>query len=367
METGVVKLKIFVDAHVFDGIHQGTVTFIAGLYKEILKNKNIQLFVGSNDYNLAVKFLDSTNFIHIKYKNHSKLKRLAFDIPIALWKYKVDYAHFQYIAPVIKSCKYIVTIHDLLFLDYPDKFPLFYRVQNTILFYFTAKRADILTTVSNYSKESIHKHFHISKSKIIVTPNAVSKEIIEPKPFDQLINKKFILYVSRIEPRKNQLLLLKAWVDLKLYESDIHLVFVGSIGIKDLKFEDEIKNLNVVQLQHFHWLKNISKENLIWFYKNCKLFVYPSEAEGFGIPPIEAAFHGAKVICSNNSAMVDFDFFKELWFSPYSINELKEKITEALNSNNNSIVEIKNEIDKKYDWSIISNYFIDYLNYKSIK
>ncbi|MGC3977971.1 MAG: glycosyltransferase family 1 protein [Paludibacteraceae bacterium] len=352
------KLKLFVDAHVFDGIHQGTVTFISGLYKEIVKNKDVQLFVGSENYEKARTLLNSSNFIHIRYKSHSKFRRLAIDIPYALYKNKIDYAHFQYIVPLIKTTKYIVTIHDLLFLDFPSKFPVIYRIKNTLLFYLSAKQANILTTVSDYSKKSIAKHFKITLTDIAVTPNAVEQVEIKAIEVDELSNKDFILFVSRIEPRKNQSLLLKAWIELKLYERNICLVLVGAVGILDSTLNNQIENLTDIQKQHFYWLKDVSKENLVWLYKNCRLFIFPSKAEGFGIPPIEAAYYGAKVACSNKTAMSDFDFFKDLSFSPDNIEEMKSKIIDGLNEEID-IEKIKEDIISKYNWHKIANNFIN--------
>lgn len=353
------KIKLFVDAHVFDGIHQGTVTYISGLYKEIVKNTDIQLFVGSEDYDLAVKFIDSKNFVHIQYKSHSKFRRLAIDIPMALWKYKIDYAHFQYIAPPVKVTKYIVTIHDLLFLDFPQDFPLLYRIKNKWLFYLSSKRADILTTVSEYSKNSIYKHFKIPKSKIFITPNAVNQEVTSPYPVDSLLKKQFILYVSRIEPRKNQALLIELWKELELCNSDIDLVIVGSEGLRDDKFWMEKENLTDKEKTHFWWLTKVPHSNLTWLYQNCLLFVFPSSAEGFGIPPLEAAYLGAKVICSNTTAMADFDFFHGFQFNPENKKELKKLIVESL-KNNFPHNEIISAINDRYNWVKIA---IDFANF----
>ena len=235
-------IRLFVDAHVFDGIQQGTVTFLAGLYSELIKDSRFQLFVGSDEKTVAEKFLGSNNFIHIKYNTHSKIKRLLYTIPKALKENKIDFAHFQYISPIIKPCSYIVTIHDLLFLEYPDYFPLSYRIKNSILFYLSGKRADLVTTVSNYSKNSIHRFFKIPSDRIEIIPNAVVQKREDPEPIQKLLDKKFILYVSRIEPRKNQALLIKIWKELGLYNQNIDLVLVGSGGLKDDKLSYNYNN-----------------------------------------------------------------------------------------------------------------------------
>lgn len=361
------KINLFVDAHVFDGIPQGTVTYLSGIYSELIKDSRFQLYVGSQDLKLAKKILRSSNFIHIKYKSHSKLKRLLFSIPKALKENKIDYAHFQYISPLQKPCKYIVTIHDLLFLEFPEYFPLSYRIKNSILFYLSTKRADLVTTVSTYSKDSINRFFKIPLSRIEITPNAIEQSKEEFLSIKQLQDKKFILYVSRIEPRKNQALLIKLWKELNLYNRNIDLVLVGSEGVKDTQFQQQLNGLSEKEKAHFHWLSRMPISNLNWLYKNCELFVFPSSAEGFGIPPLEAANLGAKVLCSNTTAMKEFDFFDKYQFNPNNYNEFKEKLLFALNDTDFNHELVVSTINSKYNWIKIANDFGNFIFNDNLK
>jgi glycosyltransferase involved in cell wall biosynthesis len=350
------KIRLFVDAHVFDGLPQGTVSYIAGLYSELLKMPEFEIFVGSEDEKRAQVLLESKNFTHIKYKCSSKIKRLLFVIPSAIKKYDIEYAHFQYISPLFLKCKSIVTIHDLLFLEFPQNFPLLYRIKNRVLFYISAKRADLLFTVSNYSKASIEKFFHISGDNIFITPNAVkiNKDVVIP--VEELVNKSFILYVSRIEPRKNQSLLLDIWIELKLYLKETELVIVGGIGIEDKRYMNQVLTMPEEIRPHFYWFKDVVPEKLTWLYKNCKLFIYPSIAEGFGIPPLEAVYCGASVLCSNKTAMRDFSFLGEYLFSPDNTAEFKDKLTWALSSSFPHEPAQKVVLEK-YSWDKISRGF----------
>jgi glycosyltransferase involved in cell wall biosynthesis len=350
------KIRLFVDAHIFDGIPQGTVTFLSGLYSELIKDQRFIVFVGSEDKSVAEKFLGGSEFIHISYENGSSLKRLLYTIPRLLTSHQIDYAHFQYISPIQKKCKYIVTTHDLLFLDFPQSFPLSYRIKNSFLFFLSAKRADLVTTVSQYSRESIHKYFKIPIGKITLIPNAVTENKGKSEPVNQLVGKKFILYISRIEPRKNQALLIKIWKELKLFNQDMNLVIVGSEGLKDSNFLTELSELADEEKKHFYWFQNVDAKNRDWMYQNCSLFVFPSSAEGFGIPPLEAAINGAKVLCSNVTAMNELNFWGEFNFNPNSVSEFKDALSFALTHDFDHQFAIK-QIHSIYNWGNIGENF----------
>lgn len=356
------KLRLFVDCHVFDGYPQGTVTYLKGIYSNLISDGKYDIYIGALDESSIIDSFGTDGYTFIGYRGKNKFFRLGIEIPVLLKRHNIDIAHFQYVVPLFKSCKYVVTVHDLLFLDYPKEFPVFYRMKNSLLFYYSCLRSDLVLTVSNYSAESIKQKFRLKK-QIIVIPNGVSvdSEIIQETvrlPFKG----DFILFVSRIEPRKNQALLLKVWRKMKLYEKGIGLVLVGSLGIKDAKFENELGRLTQDENEYFSWLKRVSNGELKYLYETCRLFVYPSLGEGFGIPPIEAALHGASVICSNTTAMSEFSFFEEGLFNPLDPIELENKINTFLFSNKGSNIRPAEIIRQRYNWKSIANSFSDVIS-----
>ena len=181
-----MRQKIFVDAHVFDGEFQGTLTYIRELYLQVLANNpNVIIYFGANKIeNVKKVFGAYENVKYIEYSSTSSLKRIFVEIPKIIEELNCTHAHFQYIIPLKKNkhCKYIVTIHDILFNDFPKEFSLLYRLQRNTLFYLSAKRSDSLLTVSNYSKQKISEQYKIELDKIIVTPNAVSEDFFLFKP-----------------------------------------------------------------------------------------------------------------------------------------------------------------------------------------
>jgi glycosyltransferase involved in cell wall biosynthesis len=347
------KIKILIEGHLFDDSFQGSLSFISNLYCQLQYDNRFDLYIISNNKNNILSKSNLRNFKHIKYRYSYKLLRLMIEIPYVINKLNIDYAHFQYITPIYKNCKFIVTIHDLLFLDFKKFFSLYYRYSRLIPFYISAKRSDFVTTVSNYSILSIEKHFNLKN--VILIPNiiVINYEFLQYEIFN---DEKFILYVSRIEPRKNHTLLLKTWRELELYKEGIHLVFIGKIFENTADLNTQLDSLNELERNYLHFFVDINIPQLNWFYKNCILFVYPSLCEGFGIPPLEAALNGSKVLCSNTTSMSEYSFFPS--FDPYNDESFKILLLRSLSTDYDRDF-AKTIINERYSLNTVTKLFVE--------
>ncbi|MBD0352221.1 MAG: glycosyltransferase family 4 protein [Flavisolibacter sp.] len=375
------KIKMFVDAHCFDTEFQGTQTFVRELYTALLKKYNdLDIYFGAkNKKNLLENFpsLDADKVLPYKYTRPSFI-RLVSDIPRHITRTGIHFAHFQNIAPVLPvPCKSIVTLHDVLFLDYKNEFPSSFCKTRAILFGRSFKKATIKTTVSSYSLERISHHYNILPSNIHVVPNAAEHCKRDGFPFKKnaadYIQKKFnlhnfILCVSRMEPRKDHELLLDAYLNLNLYKQNISLVFIGKKSIKNKSFEQKLQELPEEARKMVVHLEQVSQADLSAFYSSCLFFVYPSKAEGFGIPPLEAALCGAPVICSNSTAMRDFDFFEPFLFTSGNAVELKQKMLLMLQQPHlpNEQDSITRKIVNRFSWEKSADTFYQLLKRHSL-
>ncbi|MCF6297792.1 MAG: glycosyltransferase family 4 protein [Flavobacteriaceae bacterium] len=359
------RLKVFVDGYLLNKEHQGTTTYIKEIYKKVaFLNPNTSFYIGCfKDERIESDFKYNLNVFFIYYKYPSRIFRMIFEIPKIIESNKIDYAHFQYVIPLIKNkkCKYIVTIHDILFNEYPEYFTKLYRYKRNYLFRRSAKKTDYLLTVSNYSKKEIKKYYQLKNKKIYLTPNGINETFFEN--YNKEDNKKtikdkygfddYMLYVSRIEPRKNQELLLKIYLDKHIYKTSTHLVFIGVNSINNNKLLKLVKELKPYQKSKIHFYDNISQNNLLNFYKASKMFVYPSKAEGFGIPPLEAGALKIPVLCSNVTAMESFSFFEPNFFNPNLQEEFIKKFNFFFSNYKQIDLEnIKNKIKLNYSWDI---------------
>ncbi len=363
-------MKLLIDCHCFDyHTPQGINTYLRGLYSSLIpKAPNIRFYLAANNIdNLKNIFGEKDNITYLKIPSKGSLSRLLSIFPLLIEKNNIDAAHFQYVAPFVKKCKTIVTLHDILFKDFPQYFPLSYRISKGILFEYTAKRTDILLTVSEYSKKQIAKHFKICESKINVTPNAVLDRFgnissYEAKEYMKryLGIDKYILYVSRLEPRKDQFGLLESYIKSKLYENNISLVIAGEESIKDKRIPPLLASLSKNIYTHIYFLNGISDDKLIYLFKGASLFVYPSKAEGFGIPPLEAAVAEIPTICNNATAMGDFHFFNSRLIDTSNQEVLASLMRKCITNppTKEELISIKKKVMEQYNWDKIAlDYF----------
>jgi glycosyltransferase involved in cell wall biosynthesis len=355
--------SFFVDCHVFDKGFQGTRTYIQGLYLELIKDQNrIFYFASTNVENLKSIFGTQPNVFYLAYKSNNPVLRLLFEIPYLIKRFHIDYAHFQYRVAPLKFCKYIVTTHDVLFEDFPEYFPKINRLQSFWTYKYSAKKADIVFTVSQYSRQKIQQHLLIKNP--IVMHNGVNevffeqynKEQVQNEVFEKFQIENYLIYVSRWEPRKNHHLVLQQFVELKLYTNH-HLVFVGDDTFKNCVYEDYYANLTDVIKNKITTFKRVDFPTMLLLLRGAKLSVYPSIAEGFGIPPLESIAAKIPTLVSNTTAMSDFDFLEEYAFNPNNSEEFKSKLVKVLTEDYHDMESKIQSIQQRYNWQLASTIF----------
>jgi len=230
--------------------------------------------------------------------------------------------------------KSVVTIHDLIFLRYPEYYPLIDRQIYLQKFRHACRVADKIIATSEATKADIITFFGIDPQKIDVvyqTCNPVFR-ILLTNDKKELVRKKYnlpdnyILYLGTIEKRKNALTLVKAYLDQKI---DTPLVIAG----KPTAYLTEIKVFlkqnpagDKVIFRH-----DIESVDLPALYQSASVFVYPSVFEGFGIPILEALYSGVPVITSTGSCFTETGGNAAMYCDPYDTAQLRHAIAKVLN------------------------------------
>ena len=348
----------------FDHGFEGSGTFVRGLYLALIAKypNQYQIFLGSRNANLVLDFFENhPAFIVALYKFDNRYLRLLFDIPRLIHQISPDIAHFQYFTPIFKSCKWHVTIHDVLFNDYPNYFSFGYRLIRNFFFKISAIRSELISTVSDYSKMRIIHWFGIEGSLIFVLPNAVTflgPRIKAPSNFsliNDIVNSPngFFLCVSRFEPRKNQVCLLRAFLNGRYWLKGIKLIFVGNKTLDVDEFDQVWKEAPLEAKPYIHFISDLSYADIQLLYAHALASIYPSFAEGFGIPPLEAAVYGTPSLCSRVTAMAEFPFPDSFFFDPSNSDTLEFAINLILNEPNNAkakALEVMKKVQFTYDW-----------------
>ena len=236
------------------------------------------------------------------------------------------------------TIKTIVTIHDLIFMRYPELYSRFDVKMHYKKFKHAAQVADVVVAISEQTKRDIIQYLNIDATKIQVLYQGcapVFKETLaEAYRYKVLkkyqLPKDFILNVGTVEPRKNALNIVKA-----IQDSSENLVIVGQGKDYLKKIKKYVADYHMEQRVFF--LQGLELKELAALYQQAKLFVYPSIFEGFGIPIIEALYSKTPVITSTGSCFAEAGGEDSVYVNPTDSVALKKAI--------NTIITNKDVVD----------------------
>lgn len=220
-----------------------------------------------------------------------------------------------------KECKYIVTVHDLIFIHTPQYYHWIDRQIYNFKFHRACRCADRVIAVSEYTKQEIMHYYHTPESKIDVVYQGcdpVFSQKIEEGKLQEVkaryqLPDKFVLYVGSIEERKNLMLVAKAMAKLNR-RAAIHVVAVGRRTAYVDKIQDFLKAQGIEHL--FHFYHQVPYADLPSFYKWASTFAYPSRIEGFGIPLLEAISSGVPAIGCTGSCLEEAGGPNSIYVNP---------------------------------------------------
>jgi glycosyltransferase involved in cell wall biosynthesis len=262
--------------------------------------------------------------------------RIPLAFPLECRRENLDIFHAQYILPPFCRSRSVTTIADILFERYPEFYSPMERMQFGILFPWSARRSDHIITVSQSSKNDIVDRYHVDPERVTVIYEAPRQEFRQldvdrcretlAREYD--IRVPFILYVGRINVRKNLERLVEALAILSAKGFPQELVIVGKQDwmadrvlqkVRDLSLESKVRFVGYVPTDH-----------LPVFYNTAELFVYPSICEGFGIPLVEAMACGVPVVTSFGSSLEEVASDAAVLADPYSVASIANAIEKVL-------------------------------------
>ena len=230
----------------------------------------------------------------------------------------------------------VVTMHDLIFIRHPELYPFIDRKLYKTKYLHSCRVADRIIAVSQQTKNDLIELWGIDEAKISVVYQGchpafcqqVSENQKETVRMKYNLPETFLLNVGAIEPRKNQLLILKA---LKAKAIETPLVIAGRKTDYLTELQQFIENKKI-QNQVFI-LPNVDFGDLPALYQSASVFIYPSQFEGFGIPVVEALQSGIPVIAAKGSCLEESGGPNSRYVSPSDETELAEQIMIVLRDN----------------------------------
>lgn len=272
--------------------------------------------------------------------------RLALEMALAKPDVLFIPAH---VLPLIHPKNSVVTIHDLAYEYFPEMYPLFHQRYLRWTTKYAISKAKKIIVPSESTKKDLVNLYHASGEKIRVIHMGFEPQ--KPKAGERPLPEKYILYIGRLERKKNIEGLIKAFELAKSKYSIPHkLVLLGGRGCLFKKIKEAIEVSPAKQdIISTGYLAD-EKRNL--FLKFADLFVFPSFYEGFGFPILEAQAAGVPVIASNASCLPEIAGNGALFFAPEDAEELVGLIYKVLSQQNIREALIANGLEniKRFSW-----------------
>ncbi|CAN5460989.1 glycosyltransferase family 1 protein [soil metagenome] len=326
-------MKVLIDAHMLGEQEGGNETYIAGLLQgfEQISTEGLQL-AASYNASYPIPFL-SDRIQPVKLQSSANLRRLFIEIPKVCRSVKANLLHVTYNAPLYLPCAAIVSVHDVIFHRYPEYFSPRVRLLLSTLMPLSMRRAAAVLTISEASKRDIIEHYPFVQDKIINIPLAAGP-VASVKP-DHLTasqytqGQDFVLTVGTVQPRKNVLRLVRAYILLRQQGiTNAKLLIVG----RSMWQGSEIQKIaaNSAYNQDIVFTGYLDDATVAALYHQCTVFAYPSLYEGFGLPVLEAMACGAPVITSNVSSLPEVAGDAALLVDPYSVEQIRAALEQIM-------------------------------------
>jgi glycosyltransferase involved in cell wall biosynthesis len=265
-----------------------------------------------------------------------------FILPFYAKKERIDVLFSNNFSPIYGRFLRVTWILDVIFKSHPEYFTLKERM------YFSfirplALAADHLCTISNSEKLRMLKYGFSSTAENIDVIYLGIENKFKPKEnhdatyLDMVIKKyglpeRFLLYVGRLNQRKNLDSLLRAYAYLENSPELIPLVLAGSPDWKMFDINKYLEEMNIQQkviLTGF-----VDDDHLPALYALATVFCYVSFEEGFGLPPLESMASGIPVIASNTSSLPEICGDAAIYIDPHDVHAIARSIKEYLMNRN---------------------------------
>jgi len=315
------------------------------------------------------------NFVAVKSRfpmfSFNPLNQLFYTIQ--LYRLKPDLTYFMMTpqSPLFFFGKQMTFTHDLTMFKFvrQGKLPLplhKLRMQGYRLLMWQAHRkANHVLTPTEYVSDDVSKRYLFVNRKISFAHEA-SEPPLPGKAQEPDNNPgKFIMYTGSAFPHKNLERFISAFCILKEQHPDLKLVLVGKREKHSKDLEKWAKSHHLEEyIGDIIFTGFIPDGELKWYYQNAQAYVFPTLAEGFGLPGLEAMVHGCPVVSSNKSCMPEVHGDAAHYFNPEDIQDMATKIDEVISKPalRSKLVELGYKNVKRFSWRTFANEHVKIFN-----
>ncbi len=259
-------------------------------------------------------------------------------LPLLARRYRLDVLHSPvFVAPLTLPCASVVSLLDMTWFTHAEYHTRVKRAYFRTLIPPSARRAARIVAISAASKRDVVALLGVAPERVAVTYLGVDLDVFRPGVSDAQmgellarygVRQPYVLYVGKLDPRKNLPLLIRAFDAIASAFPEHQLIVAGNPGWDYQEIYDAAARVSCrerVRLVGF-----VREPDLPAMYAGADLFVYPSSYEGFGFPVLEAMACGTPVITSNVSSLPEVAGDAALLIDPLDVDGLAAAMRRVL-------------------------------------
>lgn len=310
-------MRIGIDLTALQPVATGVDLFLVGMVEALAENPSgleYVLFVPREEVETFRRLPEALRVVGAAGRDRgSRLRFQQLALPRLARRLRLDVVHSPaFLMPLRRGgARHVLTVYDLTILTLPRFHD---RLHRSLAFRAALRlsiaRADRICAPTRAVAREIEARFPRTAGRVRLASPGIPAGISRRPPAEvEAVTRRlgvlrpYLLYVGTLEPRKNLRRLVAAFRRLRTEGFDLDLVLAGRLGWDAGALLDDLSDPRVAA--RIHRLGYVARDDLAALYSGARLFVYPSLAEGFGFPPLEAMSCGAPVVASSDPALAE--------------------------------------------------------------
>lgn len=257
---------------------------------------------------------------------------LPVALPLSLLRHRLDFYHATFVPPPISPAPYVFTMHDVTPLAHPHFYEPRIQKRLAALISRGVKHSRLIVCVSQNALDTTAEWFGVSSDRMAVVHHGVDARY-QPMPADEAsaklrhygIDRPYVLFVGKLESRKNIQRLLEAYHQFRERSgADVALVLAGRRTYEPEVIDQTLDRLGI--REHVIELGYVADRDMPALYGAAELFLFATLWEGFGIPVLESMACGTPVVTSRVSCLPEITGDAALLVDPTDVGEIAEAI-----------------------------------------